>query len=556
MLIQAYPNIRNDFSDSLAWQKYFLVKGFLTNVSFPLSPSFAGNLSVDRSGYPNNTLFFWALREKERLRPWGIWLNGGPGASSMIGLFYENGPLHISPTYGTFISNNYSRTNDLDMFWIDNPVGVGFSTADIEGYINSEDQMAEDSFGFINNLVQIFPSLRRRPLYLMGESYADIDILNEFVMAPHIMYRNVYPYIVKHYFGLEHPPVNLVKFSIGAGLPPDGLIGSDTLIADATMLSVIETYPQLIGYDTDVYNYSKEQVEVDALNALRKRGFSDDGLRDTVARAAVAIQKRDLSGRANGTIDPFFECNLAVEVISYVINFTNLGLGKPANFDRLDIPNVLNPYPPNIADITSGVGLTPFFNVELCPIIIGTNSDGDLSAPPTDFLMELTAISTKADISWVIYSGNDDFLVPHFGSQCIGHPEYNGGFTKSPATPWYGDDEKMAGIVHQERNITFTLFKDAGHLVPQWQPARTLTFLRKFIMGCSKSGTVLSDGLVIGGESAPLQNNILPAERNPIFTGSGAIMGSIVWSSATIASWDMFTATALSAPLGTAALNV
>jgi len=50
------------------------------------------------------------------------------------------------------------------------------------------------------------------------------------------------------------------------------------------------------------------------------------------------------------------------------------------------------------------------------------------------------------------------------------------GFTKPPSTPWFGDDNTFAGIVHQERNVTFVLFDKAGHLVPQWQPSRVGTF--------------------------------------------------------------------------------
>lgn len=51
------------------------------------------------------------------------------------------------------------------------------------------------------------------------------------------------------------------------------------------------------------------------------------------------------------------------------------------------------------------------------------------------------------------------------------------GFTKKPSTAWFGDDHQFAGIVHQERHITFVLFDKAGHLIPQWQPSRVSDIL-------------------------------------------------------------------------------
>ena len=113
---------------------------------------------------------------------------------------------------------------------------------------------------------------------------------------------------------------------------------------------------------------------------------------------------------------------------------------------------------------------------------------------PSTFLTELATNSSANSISWVFYSGNDDFIIAHRGTEgafisipsffsalivvsrlaTIQNTTFGGiqGFTRKPSTAWFDDDGAFAGIVHQERNLTYLLFEKAGHLVAQWQPAR------------------------------------------------------------------------------------
>lgn len=44
------------------------------------------------------------------------------------------------------------------------------------------------------------------------------------------------------------------------------------------------------------------------------------------------------------------------------------------------------------------------------------------------------------------------------------------GFTRRPSTPWSDADGNYAGIIHQERNVTYALVIGAGHLVPGDKP--------------------------------------------------------------------------------------
>ena len=105
----------------------FQVTENLPNVSWPLARNWAGNIPVQRSGHPNDTLFFWAFESSNgsftanSSEPWGIWLNGGsvhkcacpyhtinylcsPGGSSLWGLLFE---VHLGFRWYYLLSSSY-----------------------------------------------------------------------------------------------------------------------------------------------------------------------------------------------------------------------------------------------------------------------------------------------------------------------------------------------------------------------------------------------------------------------------------------------------------------
>ena len=71
--------------------------------------------------------------------PLVLWLNGGPGCSSMEGMLYENGPFRIQDDGKTVQLNNYSWNKLANMLYLESPAGVGFSWSPNKADYNNDD---------------------------------------------------------------------------------------------------------------------------------------------------------------------------------------------------------------------------------------------------------------------------------------------------------------------------------------------------------------------------------------------------------------------------------
>ena len=86
------------------------------------------------SGFVNLTtgdkhLFFWSFesRSDPATDPIILWMTGGPGCSSEVALFGENGPCQVNDAGTDTTLNPYSWNNNATLIYIDQPVGTGFS---------------------------------------------------------------------------------------------------------------------------------------------------------------------------------------------------------------------------------------------------------------------------------------------------------------------------------------------------------------------------------------------------------------------------------------------
>jgi cathepsin A (carboxypeptidase C) len=119
----------------------------------------------------NDHFFFWMFesRKDPAKDPVILWLNGGPGCSSMTGMLFENGPSSID-SRGQIVRNPYSWNSEATVIYLDQPVNVGFSYSD--KLVSSSAEAAEDVVIFLDLFFKHFGPLSHRKFHIAGESYS------------------------------------------------------------------------------------------------------------------------------------------------------------------------------------------------------------------------------------------------------------------------------------------------------------------------------------------------------------------------------------------------
>ncbi|SNX86992.1 related to PRC1 - carboxypeptidase y, serine-type protease [Melanopsichium pennsylvanicum] len=124
--------------------------------------------------------YFFESRSNPSNDPVILWTNGGPGCSSSLGLFMELGPCRI-PERGGKLSpgppingtkwHPQSWTNRANVFFIDQPVGVGYSYSKTDQRVYTTEEAARDVYAFLRVFFTAFERFRNNDFYMAGESY-------------------------------------------------------------------------------------------------------------------------------------------------------------------------------------------------------------------------------------------------------------------------------------------------------------------------------------------------------------------------------------------------
>jgi len=388
---------------------------------------YSGYITVAGSPQNGTHLYYWFFesRSQPATDPLILWLTGGPGCSSLLAMFVENGPYIINKHNESVSLNPYSWNSFANVIWLDQPVGTGFSYADhIDDYAFDEKIIADDVYTFLQTFLTIHPKYQAAPLYIMGESYAGHYV-------PAIGVRVV--------AGGGSPTLNLKAISIGNGwVDPalqyeryapfaydNGLIDEierDIFVAQSVACVVaVKSYLFPIAMDLCNLLISEIQAAGGNFNVYDIRlPCSTPGLCYDFSYVDKLLNKESVQ-EALGVNRTWVECDTAVH---------ELLLGDwLLNYEK-DIPSILN-----------------------------------------------------AGVRVLIYSGMEDFICNYYGggnwTASMPWPGQSA-FNAAQMKPW-ALNSTTVGYAKASQNFTWVEVLRAGHMVPMDQPQAALDLVRRFL---------------------------------------------------------------------------
>eukprot|EP00996_Jenningsia_fusiforme_P000424 NODE_1368_length_1565_cov_54.450528_g1230_i0.p1 GENE.NODE_1368_length_1565_cov_54.450528_g1230_i0~~NODE_1368_length_1565_cov_54.450528_g1230_i0.p1 ORF type:complete len:454 (+),score=54.26 NODE_1368_length_1565_cov_54.450528_g1230_i0:49-1410(+) len=385
--------------------------------------------------------FYWTFASRNPNSTTTIlWMTGGPGCSSELALFAENGPCKISADGTKTISNPFSWNTDANLVFIDQPAGTGFSYSGIRGHDTNEKEVAEDMFHFLQDFFRDHPIWIQGDFYIFGESYG-----GHFVPATaHRLWQG-----------------NMRKE--GLFIPLSGIAVGNGL-----------TNPEI------QYQYYAEMAYTFAKEKLGK---------PIVSEATYNRMTREIPT----CVALIKECQAVTAVCPLALRVCNAGQVSPFS------QSGLNPYdirikclaPPLCDDyshvdhflsapvVRSALNATSPWSA--CNFRINAAFGYDWMKNFQNQIPDLLSNSIRV----LIYAGDVDFICNWVGNKAwtlaMDWPG-KAGFNAAADNEWRVDG-RVAGELRAHANFSFLRVMDAGHMVPKDRPDVALEMVRRYIAG-------------------------------------------------------------------------
>ncbi|KAJ9312527.1 hypothetical protein DTO271D3_7229 [Paecilomyces variotii] len=449
-------------------QKFAVNGSAIPEVDFDIGESYAGTLPNTPSG--NSTLFFWFFPSEnpKASDEITIWLNGGPGCSSLDGLLQENGPfLWQSGTYRP-IRNPYSWTNLTNVVYVDQPAGTGFSPG--PPTVNNEIDVANQFNDFWKNFMDTF-ELQGRKVYITGESYAGMYVP---YIAASMLDKNDTKYFNVKGIQINDPSINEDDTLIYAPAVPALNHFKSVLPLNESFMTEINERAEKCGY----FDFLDKALTYPPTGKLPTAPNSSE----------PGCDVWDVTYAALLDINPCFNIYHLTDFCPYLwdeMGFPSLAGGPNDYFNRSDVQAAIHA-PPTDYSVCGETDIFPNGDGSLpsalgpLPSVIERTNNTIIGHGWLDYLLFMNG--TLATIQNMTWNGAQGFQKPPVEPLYVpyhwGLAELANGTVSAPFTQDAGAG--YLGTAHTERGLTFTSVYLSGHEIPQYVPGaayRQLEFL-------------------------------------------------------------------------------
>ncbi|KAI3469302.1 hypothetical protein Pfo_025965 [Paulownia fortunei] len=354
-----------------------------------------------------------------------IWLQGGPGCSSMLANLFELGPWLVNQDL-SLEPNRGSWNKIFGLLFLDNPIGTGFSiAASPEEIPRNQYDVAKHLFIAIKKFVALNKSFKTRPIYITGESYAGkyLPALGYYILKKNALLPS-------------ESRVNLAGVAIGNGLT-DPVIQVATHAVNAYNLGLINEKQMTL----------LEKLQLEVVGFVRSGKWNE------------ATNARNM-------------------VLGTLTNMT--GLATLYDFRRL------TPYPNRVVvkflnnvEVKKALGVKESMVFELCSKPVGDALHDDVMKS-VRYMVEFLVKKTKV----LLYQGQCDLRDGVLSTlSWVKKMKWEGidEFLEAERKVWRVKG-KLAGYVQKWESLSHVVVLNAGHLVPTDQPMNSQVMIQDWLL--------------------------------------------------------------------------
>jgi len=428
---------------------------------------YAGYITIDENKGKN--FFYWFVESQRSPSndPVLIWLNGGPGSSSLVGFFVEHGPFNLEPNGQNITLNPYSWNRIANIIYLESPSFVGFSYSnDEKDRKPNDDIVAKDNYEFLKRWFQHYPEFRNNDFYVTGESYGGhyvsqlseqilIQDTNREINVKGLMLGNAAINSDFYELGTADSRMdawNFLTFMYTHGYIPhasyakvEDVCGWKNYIHDCQG-DYTKPSDECLEAENEALQYIPENIDaynVDAHVCLDDAYYSYASKWSYGARFMAERRRKAKAVRGNEKFNP---CAL-----SFMTSYLNIP----------EVQNAIHARPTEW-DFNGAIEYSfDSYHRNVIPVY-----------------KELLDNPISKNWPILFYSGDYDAAVPFLGTQkwihCLGRP------VKKDWHSWNYSDQFAGGIIEYD-GITFITVHGSGHLIPWYTPALAYNMFERWI---------------------------------------------------------------------------